>query len=66
MISIVEQISVFEHPLDYNEPCPNCGMTNTVLLGTTNEYKYGCRDCGKRWNEAREVYHVDEVCRGEA
>jgi transposase-like protein len=55
-MAIVEKIEVFEKALDYDKPCPNCGSTNTAMLGTTNEWKYGCRECGKRWNSRMEIF----------
>jgi len=32
-------------------PCPKCNREESVLLATTNEWRYYCPDCDIRFNQ---------------
>jgi transposase-like protein len=59
-VAEIELLQFFEHAFE-GPPCPACHAPHSRFLSTTNEWKYYCRACGRRFNGAGDF--MDEVSR---
>lgn len=59
MFATVGEIGIFTKCDFPAGQCPQC-RGNTVLLGTTNEWKNWCKDCDIRFSDKGEIYGREE------
>lgn len=59
MKAVVDEVFIFTKCDFPGSPCPRC-KGESVLLGTTNEYKNWCKKCDIRFTDKGLIYKPSE------